>query len=104
MQRQMGAKTSGNFWHIILGHRHCGGVGAQRIEIIMKKINNEKKVKKVLTPNMILASTKLMNRLLIQTQKSKAVRLLFKKVEGNLAIRIIRFSQKNLMKFQKLKI
>ena len=35
MQRQMGAKTSGNFWHIILGHGHCGGVGAQRIEIIM---------------------------------------------------------------------
>ena len=31
----MGAKTSGNFWHIILGHGHCGGVGAQRIEIIM---------------------------------------------------------------------
>ena len=30
----MGAKTSGNFWHIILGHGHCGGVGAQRIEII----------------------------------------------------------------------
>ena len=35
MQRQMGAKTSGNFWHIILGHGHCGGVGAQRIEIIL---------------------------------------------------------------------
>ena len=35
MQRQMGAKTSGNFWHIILGHGHCGGVGAQRIEIII---------------------------------------------------------------------
>ena len=33
MMRQMGAKTSGNFWHIILGHGHCGGVGAQRIEI-----------------------------------------------------------------------
>ena len=33
--RQMGAKTSGNFWHIILGHGHCGGVGAQRIEIII---------------------------------------------------------------------
>ena len=33
MKRQMGAKTSGNFWHIILGHGHCGGVGAQRIEI-----------------------------------------------------------------------
>ena len=31
----MGAKTSGNFWHIILGHGHCGGVGAQRIEINM---------------------------------------------------------------------
>ena len=35
MQRQMEAKTSGNFWHIILGHGHCGGVGAQRIEIII---------------------------------------------------------------------
>ena len=35
MMRQMGAKTSGNFWHIILGHGHCGGVGAQRIEIII---------------------------------------------------------------------
>ena len=35
MQRQMGAKTSGNFWHIILGHGHCGGVGAQRIEIMI---------------------------------------------------------------------
>ena len=33
MKRQMGAKTSGNFWHITLGHGHCGGVGAQRIEI-----------------------------------------------------------------------
>ena len=31
----MGAKTSGNFWHIILGHGHCGGVGAQRIEIMI---------------------------------------------------------------------
>ena len=29
---------------------------------------------------------------------------IIQKVEGNLAIRIIRFSQKNLMKFQKLKI
>ena len=38
MQRQMGAKTSGNFWHIILGHGHCGGVGAQRIEIIIINI------------------------------------------------------------------
>ena len=38
MQRQMGAKTSGNFWHIILGHGHCGGVGAQRIEIIRETI------------------------------------------------------------------
>ena len=38
MQRQMGAKTSGNFWHIILGHGHCGGVGAQRIEIIIVPI------------------------------------------------------------------
>ena len=37
MQRQMGAKTSGNFWHIILGHGHCGGVGAQRIEIMIIK-------------------------------------------------------------------
>ena len=35
MKRQMGAKTSGIFWHIILGHGHCGGVGAQRIEIII---------------------------------------------------------------------
>ena len=31
----MRAKTSGNFWHIILRHGHCGGVGAQRIEIII---------------------------------------------------------------------
>ena len=29
----MVAKTSGIFSHIILGHGHCGGVGAQRIEI-----------------------------------------------------------------------
>ena len=35
MQRQMGAKTSENFWHIILGHGHCGGVGAQRFEILI---------------------------------------------------------------------
>ena len=28
------AKTSGHLLHIILGHEHCGGVGAQRIEII----------------------------------------------------------------------
>jgi len=34
MKRQMGAKTSGNFWHIILGHGHCGGVSAPRIEIV----------------------------------------------------------------------
>ena len=29
------AKTSGHLLHIILGHGHCGGVGAQRIEIIL---------------------------------------------------------------------
>ena len=46
MQRQMGAKTSGNFWHIILGHGHCGGVGAQRIEIIKLIIMRQKKMNK----------------------------------------------------------
>ena len=25
------AKTSGTFWHIKLGHRRCGGTGAQRV-------------------------------------------------------------------------
>ena len=35
MKRQMGAKTSGNFWHIILGHGPRGVVGAQRIEIMI---------------------------------------------------------------------
>ena len=43
MQRQMGAKTSGNFWHIILGHGHCGGVGAHRIDIIKLIIMRQKK-------------------------------------------------------------
>ena len=46
MKRQMGAKTSGNFWHIILGHGHCGGVGAQRIEIIKLIIMRQKKMNK----------------------------------------------------------
>ena len=46
MQRQMGAKTSGNFWHIILGHGHCGGVGAQRIEIKRKEKKGRGKKKR----------------------------------------------------------
>ena len=46
MKRQMGAKTSGNFWHIILGHGHCGGVGAQRIEIIKLIIMRQTKINK----------------------------------------------------------
>ena len=30
---RLGPPASGNLWNIIRGHGHCGGVGAQRIEI-----------------------------------------------------------------------
>ena len=66
--RQMGAKTSGNFWHIILGHGHCGGVGAQRIEIIRITITIITRIiKKAITRTITIAITIIMIMMVIMT-------------------------------------